>query len=302
MQMKKSLQSEKSSTILIALTSLLTLSSILLSSLPSQSWLPADYPSRMAREHAADNPSPAAIALQSPQGSVISNSISYATVNGEKINGFLSQPEAEAAKLPGVIVIHEWWGLNENIRSMTRQLAGLGYIALAVDLYGGSVAKKPNEAVELMRSVQGDEKRGQDNIRKAYNFLAEELGCPRVGVIGWCFGGGWSLQTALILPGKIDAAVIYYGRLVTDPAMLKLLSMPILGIFGAEDRGIPVEMVREFESALASLGKPAAIHIYDGANHAFANPSGRNYNAEAAEDAWQKTVQFFKMNLKAERK
>lgn len=121
---------------------------------------------------------------------------------------------------------------------------------------------------------------------------------PSIGVVGWCFGGGWSLQTALALGDGIDATVIYYGRLVTDPAELEPLTSPVLGIFGSLDQGIPVETVREFESALDSLGKEATIHVYEGADHAFANPSGTRYNAEAAEDAWEKTMAFFAQNLR----
>jgi carboxymethylenebutenolidase len=137
----------------------------------------------------------------------------------------------------------------------------------------------------------------EDNLRQAYAFLTEEAGAPRVGVIGWCFGGGWSLRTALMLPGEIDAAVIYYGRLITDREQLKALDAPLLGIFGAEDGGIPIDGVKEFETALNELGKDSQILIYDGAEHAFANPSGTRYDAEAAEDAWAETLAFLEEHL-----
>ncbi len=120
---------------------------------------------------------------------------------------------------------------------------------------------------------------------------------PAIGVIGWCFGGGWALQTALLLP-KLDAAVIYYGELVTDSQALKKLETPVLGIFGAKDQGIPVEKVRSFETALKSLGKTAEIYIYENAGHAFANASGDRYVPEAAADAWQKTTRFLNQHLK----
>ena len=134
-------------------------------------------------------------------------------------------------------------------------------------------------------------------MRQALAYLREELGAEKVGVIGWCFGGGWSLATALNEPGGIDAAVVYYGRLVTTEEELAPLASPVLGIFGALDRGIPLETVREFEAALDSLGKEASIHVYDDADHAFANPSGTRYQAEAAEDAWAKTVAFLARHL-----
>lgn len=299
--MKKRLRLEENSHRQNAFTSLPIFFSMLLSCLSAQSLQPSDYVSRMAREHTADEPVATAIALRLAQDSVTAEPISYGVVEGSEINGYLAQPATDDVKLAGIMVIHEWWGLNDNIRAVTRQLGARGYNALAVDLYGGSVAKKPSEAVELMRGVQADEGKARDNLKQAYRYLSEELDCPRVGVIGWCFGGGWSLQTALLLPDEIDAAVIYYGRLVTDPAILKPLSMPILGIFGAEDRGIPLQSVRDFEEALKSPGKEThiEIYVYDGVGHAFANPSGRNYNAEAAEDAWEKTVSFLKKHLRA---
>jgi len=164
-------------------------------------------------------------------------------------------------------------GLNDNIRSMAEQLAGQGYRALAVDLYGGASASTPDEAQTLMRAAL--EKSGEltENLKQAYAYLSD--GGQKVGTIGWCFGGGWSLQTALVLPEDIDATVIYYGRVVTEKAELEKAADAILGIFGAEDEGIPVDSVRAFESALKELGKNASIHIYEGANHAFANPRGR---------------------------
>ena len=125
-----------------------------------------------------------------------------------------------------------------------------------------------------------------------------ERGATAVGTIGWCFGGGWSLAASLANPEAVDATVIYYGRLETDPARLAALASPVLGLFGSEDRGIPASSVREFEAALASLGKPAEIVIYDGANHAFANPSGGRYDPEAAQDAWAKTKAFFAEHLR----
>jgi carboxymethylenebutenolidase len=117
-------------------------------------------------------------------------------------------------------------------------------------------------------------------------------------VIGWCFGGGWSLQTALEVPQGISAVVMYYGQPEKDRVRLEGLRSPLLGLFGADDKSIPPAAVRELEANLKQLGKSAEIHIYDGAGHAFANPSGTNYRPAAAEDAWRRTVAFFKQHLK----
>lgn len=199
---------------------------------------------------------------------------------------------------PAVIVIQEWWGLNDNIRSMARRLAGEGYTALAVDLYAGEVADDPQRARELLTASTEREGGLEENLRQACHYLSRARGATKIGTIGWCFGGGWSLRTALLHPDGVDVTVIYYGRLITEKDRLATLQMPILGIFGAEDQGIQLESVSEFKAVLEELDKDAAIHIYEGADHAFANPSGTRYNEEAAEDAWSKTLAFLAENLR----
>lgn len=253
------------------------------------------YAEAMEREHAGDTPV-ASGAAGEIQAKVVGESVVYATVDGDEVTGYLARPVGAEGPLPGLIVIQEWWGLNDNIRSMTEKLAGEGYLALAVDLYQGEVAENRDQASALVRQAMDRAESLEDNLRQAHAFLRAQ-GAPAVGSIGWCFGGGWSLQTALALGEDLDAAVIYYGRLVTDPDELSSLSAPILGIFGGLDDGIPVESVREFEAALESIGHPAQIHVYPDADHAFANPSGTRYNAEAAEDAWGKTVAFLAEHL-----
>jgi len=255
-----------------------------------------EYIDRMETEHKNDAPVENAATALAQNGDVVTETVTYAQVDGNEISGYLAKPEKAEAGLPGIIVIHEWWGLNDNIRMMTRRLAGEGYVALAVDLYEGKVAETPDNAGTYARSVKSES--AVDNLTQAYNFLNEEQGATRTGTIGWCFGGGWSLQTALAMPDKIDATIIYYGRLVTDKSRLEKLNMPILGIFGEEDSGIPPSDVRDFESVLNEVDVPNSIHIYEGAGHAFANPSGNRYKKDAAEDAWKKTVAFFEEHLK----
>jgi carboxymethylenebutenolidase len=202
------------------------------------------------------------------------------------------------APLPGVILVHEWWGLNENITAMARRLAGEGYRVLAVDLYGGNVGNTPDEAQMLMRQALDDPETLTANLRAAYAFLKERYDAPRVAVMGWCFGGSMTMRTAVNLPTELDAAVVYYGQVsnYTDE-QLQALDMPILGFFGAEDQSIPVSEVRAFEETLSELGKDAEIKVYEGAGHAFANPSGRNYVEQAADDAWDRTVAFLNEHL-----
>lgn len=255
-----------------------------------------DYLERMGEEHEGDVPVENAATKTPKPEELITETVKYAKVEGNDISGYMARPREAEGNLPGLIVIHEWWGLNDNIRMMTRRLAGEGYVALAVDLYSGKVAKTPNNAGKYARSVEQGS--AIENLRQAYSYLKEQQGITKVGSIGWCFGGGWSLQTALAMPDKVDATVIYYGRLVTDTTRLKKLTMPVLGIFGAEDNGIPPSAVNDFKAALNKAEVENSIHIYEGAGHAFANPSGTRYNKEAAEDAWGKTTAFFEKHLK----
>ena len=244
--------------------------------------------------HELDYPTPTAIALVEPKVPVATEKVEYVSIDGESVEGYYAAPENMDTPLPGILAIHEWWGLNDNIEAMARRLAGEGYQVLAVDLYNGQVADTPQQAQELVGEVADNPFAAEANISKAYNYLTEEKQATSIASIGWCFGGSWSLETALLFPQELDAAVIYYGGQVGEKTAedLSVLEMPILGIFGAEDSSIPLETVEGLESTLEELGKPAEIIVYEDAGHAFANPSGQNYVPEAAEDAWAKTTEF----------
>lgn len=252
------------------------------------------YNDPLLAAHHNDYPSQNAIAQVQPQVPVATETVEYITIDGQSVSGYFAYPVDATEPLPGIIAIHEWWGLNENIKAMTRRLAGEGYQVLAVDLYDGEVATTPNKARQLTQEIAQNKLIAEANISKAYRYLTDERQAPSVGSIGWCFGGSWSLETALIFPQKLDAAVIYYGGQIGEATSEELatLEMPILGIFGAEDESIPVETVKQLESTLNQLGKTTEFHIYENAGHAFANPSGQNYVPEAAEQAWQETTEF----------
>ncbi|HUD97275.1 MAG TPA: dienelactone hydrolase family protein, partial [Woeseiaceae bacterium] len=136
-----------------------------------------------------------------------------------------------------------------------------------------------------------------ENIRQAFSFLKATAGAQRIGAVGWCFGGGWALNAGMLLPGELEALVIYYGQVTDDQEMLAPIDAPILGFFGEDDRGISVDTVQSFEEALDAQGKNHEIIIYPDAGHAFANPSGNNYNAEVAQQAWEKTLAFLDLHL-----
>ena len=231
---------------------------------------------------------------------VLSERLPYAEVDDELVYGHFAFPADMVEPLPAIIMIHEGMGLNDNIRAMAEKLAGEGYIVLAVDLFGGETATTTGVARVRMQKVIENPEPAAENIRQAYDFLTSVAGAPRVGSLGWSFGGGWSLNTAMLFPEELDATVIFYGQVTNDDDRLRVISSPILGLFGAEDKGITVASVRQFEAALERLRKNYEIHIYPGAGHAFADPSGNAYNAEAADDAWGKMLEFLGLHLAIE--
>lgn len=283
---------------LVLATALITVSCALINP-PVPSQTPADRQSAtMAELHKDDAPVASPAAKDVAPDAVTTEDVTYGTLDGTPFMGYLAKPADAASPLPGLIVIQEWWGLNDNIRTMTRRLAAEGYTALAVDLYDGEVATNRDEAKTLVQAAIQNSDRLTQNVVAAYNYLTDEQQTPKVGSIGWCFGGTWSLNTALALPADLDAAVIYYGgQISTDPAVLDPLQMPIQGHFGSLDTSPSPDTVQAFETALTDLGKDPDIYMYDGANHAFANPSGTRYNPEAAELSWQRTIAFFKEHL-----
>jgi len=203
-------------------------------------------------------------------------------------------PNNNTQKLPAVVMIHEWWGLNDNIKDMANMLAKEGYVVLAVDLYG-EVATDPGRAMELSSSVRNNPEEAVANMQGAVNYLGslENVNSSRIASLGWCFGGGQSLQLALNSEEHpLAATVIYYGNLVNNTESLSKIKWPVLGIFGDQDQSIPVDSVMQFEQALNEIGITNEIYIYPGVGHAFANPSGDNYAPKETADAWKKTLVF----------
>lgn len=252
---------------------------------------------RMSREHDGDSGTPSAGAEIPPTREVVAETLAYAEVDEELVYGHFVFPSDMVNPLPGLIVVHEWWGLNDGVRAMADRLAAEGYIVLAVDLFGGKTAESPPDARELMLAVLQKPEFAEANLRQAYEFIRDTGGAPRIGSLGWCFGGAWALNTALLFPDELDATVIYYGQVPDDEERLAPLNVPILGLFAEDDRGIPLETVQSFEQALENLEKNYEIEIFPDVGHAFANPSGASYDAEAAERAWELTSQFLREHL-----
>jgi carboxymethylenebutenolidase len=217
-------------------------------------------------------------------------------------SGYLVYPSSAATttgmKLPAVIMVHEWWGINDNIRSMANMLAKQGYVVLAADLFKGQSAKEPSQAMQLIKIVSDNPEQAISNLQSAVKYLSSLsfVDSSKIASIGWCFGGGQALQLALhSQQHPLVATILYYGTpLVTDKQQLSNIKWPILGIFGDKDQAIPLSNIQQFKAALDSIGISNEIHIYKGLGHAFANPSGANYAPNETIDAWQKTLDFLK--------
>ncbi len=221
-------------------------------------------------------------------------SISTQTVVYNGSSGYLARPD-DNQTYPGVVLIHEWWGLNEQMKNTAEKLAQEGFVVLAVDLYNGEVAMDANRAQELVSQV--DANAAVANMRSATQYLANQPDVSKIASWGYCFGGGQSLNLAL--SGEpLDATVIYYGTLKTDPSDLNVIKWPVMGVFGEEDQSIPVADARQFKTVLDQLGIENQIEIYANVGHAFANPSNPNYAPAETQDAWTKTVAFLNRNLK----
>jgi len=214
------------------------------------------------------------------------------TPSGHDAIGVVAMPAKTPA--PAVLLIHEWWGLNDQIKAVAAEFAKLGYIALAVDLYDGKMATDAPGAKALMSATKPAA--ATEKLVTLVNWLKGHKGATgKVGTIGWCFGGGWSLNASIATP--VDATVIYYGRVNKSPGDLKTLASPVLGHFGTKDKFINAKMVGGFEKTMKAAGKTdMAIHWYD-ADHAFANPSGSRYDEADAKLAWERTQAFYKKHL-----
>lgn len=214
----------------------------------------------------------------------------------ETVNGILYTPQGKGP-FPALVVIHEWWGLNDWVKEQASKLADQGYVALAIDLYRGKVATTSDEAHQIMRGVPSDRANRDLLAASAYLRSLTNVNPTLVGDIGWCMGGGYALDLAIADP-KLKVAVINYGHLATDDASLKKINAAILGIFGGQDKGITPADVNKFESQMKALGKTVEIHSFPNAGHAFQNPNDQRYRADDAAEAWKLTVAFLAKYLR----
>jgi len=212
--------------------------------------------------------------------------------NGSTVSAAIAVPQNTPAG--AVVLVHEWWGLNDQIKTMAVEVARQGYVGLAVDLYGGGVGTNPDEAKALMNAV--DPVAANDTLVAWIEWLRREPTVNnRVGVVGWCFGGGWALNASISTP--VEATVIYYGRVERDVQDLKRLYGPVLGHFAERDQWINHAMVDPFVLRMQEAQRSIKVFWYD-ADHAFANPTGDNYRQEEAQLAWRRTLDFLNRNVR----
>lgn len=238
----------------------------------------------------------AASSSEGPVGELLAETVSYAGAEGsETLSGYLARPEG-VGPLPAVVVIQEWWGLDEHIRDVTRRFASAGFVALAPDLYHGQVVTEPNEARKLVMAL--DMQAAVGEIQQAVTFLLdqESVQGDKVGIVGFCMGGRLVLETARV-EERLGAAVAFYGSPLTA-AEAGEVKAPLLGLFGEDDGGIPVAQVRAMEQALNAAGVEAQIRVYAGAGHAFFNDTRASYNVDAATDSWNRTLSWFRSHLR----
>lgn len=230
--------------------------------------------------------------FQTKEAQVPGEYVAFRTGHGS--SGYLAQPSGSG---PGVVVIQEWWGLVPHIQRVADRFAAEGFLAIAPDLYRGKSTKSPDEAGKLMMALNIDqaERDLADAVAYLRNHPANSTG--KVGTAGFCMGGALSLYAASMNP-DVSACVVFYGGHPKVQPDLARLRAPVLGIYAERDGFVTPDSVRELDRRLEELGKPHDFHIYPGADHAFFNDERPEvYNRAAAEDAWSRTVRFFREHL-----
>lgn len=240
-----------------------------------------------------DESQPAAAPGMTTEGDLTVGIVEYPNTDGETLMGYLAYPTGiEAA--PAVIVIQEWWGLNDHIKDVARRLANDGFVVLAPDLYHGQVTTEPDEARKLIMELDNAEAIKEIQQAIAYLQAQENVSGDKVGIVGFCMGGGLALRTALA-SDAVGATVSYYGQPL-DPAEASQVKAPVLSFIGTEDN-TPVSAVEAMHAAFEQAGIKNEYHVYEGAQHAFFNDTRESYNKQAADDAWPRTLAWFHENL-----
>jgi len=248
---------------------------------------PAADPTATSPAEADPAADPTAMPVQEIAAGMMAAGITYGQLGEQELTGYLARPQGDEPA-PAIVVIQEWWGLNEHIKDVTRRFADEGFVALAPDLYHGVVTSEPDEArkqvmeLDMMAAVQ--------EIQAAVDYLLaqEYVSGEKAAIIGFCMGGRLVLQTGLVAE-NLSAIIPFYGTPLTAEEVANVKA-PVLGLYGANDGGIPVDSVRIMQTALDAAGIENEIVVYDGAPHAFFNDTSASYRPEAAADAWARVL------------
>ncbi|HTU34374.1 MAG TPA: dienelactone hydrolase family protein [Candidatus Acidoferrum sp.] len=235
--------------------------------------------------------------LLAPRGECAKTEVVHYQISNKTVDGFLASPD-KPGRYPGIIVVHDWWGLTDWVKQQAAKLADAGYVALAVDLYNGKVATTPDEAQQLSSGLSDDPVVLQLMGSIVYLTTLNNVEHDRIGAVGWAMGGYYAVDLAMHVP-RLGACVDNYGTLPTDPNEIETMGSPFMGNFGADDKGVTPTDVDAFKKTMTNLNRIVDIKVYDGAGHSFANPAdGSEYRPEAAADSWNRTIAFLSKSLK----
>lgn len=212
--------------------------------------------------------------------------------DGIEVSGYLAEPAGTPTA--GLVVIQEWWGLNDDIKNIADRYAAEGFLAFAPDMYHGNLATEPDEARKYAMGLDRD--LAAREIDAAIKWLKENKGVERVGCTGFCMGGGLTLATAIRPGSNVDAVHVYYGGGMPDAETIARIKVPVMGSYGAEDQGIPVPQVETLRDTLVKAGVPTDVKIYDGAGHSFFNDGPAHHEPSAA-DSWTRSLAWFREHL-----
>jgi carboxymethylenebutenolidase len=233
------------------------------------------------------HPKPIMNKLENPLGT----NIQFESADGTKAGGYFIKSKKKSNKW--LLVIQEWWGLNDNIKKEAEKFyTDLNNVnVLAIDMYDGKIATSPDSAMAYMSSAKKERLEAIVNAAIAYAGNKASI-----YTVGWCFGGGWSLQSTILAGKQAKGCVMYYGRPEKDIERLKTINCDVIGFFGNQDKGISQEIVNTFEANMKTAGKKMSLYRYD-AGHGFANPSNPSYNKEYTQDAYSKAIAFLKERM-----
>lgn len=261
----------------------------------------ADPVERTNAAQAADSPArdTPSIADIPPAIDVTAYEIAYGDPAVRINNGYFVLPADVGEALPGVLLIHDQWGLNDYVRAMARRLSGEGFAVLAIDLFDGQTASSAGQADALVAQFLSDRPSVLSNIGQARTWLEENGLPPSIATLGFGYGGEWALEAGLDAGEEIDAIVMFYGRVIGNAEELEALSAPLLGVFAQRDDTIPLRDVTQFRSQLRDLGKNGAVVlIHPDVEHDFANPDSTAYDHDAAVENWDSAVDFLGTSLR----